>query len=239
MHFVFWKTTPKSLIVFREILEKKFQHYSCLRVRYWTDQLLSHFFHLVCAWSFLTKSIPHFCSDTIICTKCIEISDKVRSNSFASQAQSDLLIFSPIQKGVTQNFRECVVHIMPQEKQDGDSSFKVTTVYYVKSQRPWDISMSTVLWLWPCLGSSSHRIRESLRLEDHLVQLSTLACDRSTPCHSEPHLTFSWAPPRMVTPPPSWAICSSAQPLFLRGNFTQYATWTSPWHNWRPLPLVL
>jgi len=32
-------------------------------------------------------------------------------------------------------------------------------------------------------------------------------------CPKVPHLHVFWTPPGMVTPPPTWAACSSAWPL--------------------------
>lgn len=48
------------------------------------------------------------------------------------------------------------------------------------------------------------------------------------PCHSVPHLPFSWTFPEMVTLPPPWPAFCNASPLLLRINLSHYPTWTSP-----------
>ena len=50
----------------------------------------------------------------------------------------------------------------------------------------------------------------------------------TNPHPSVPHLHISWTPPGTVTPPPPWAACANASPLFLRRNLSWHSTWTPP-----------
>ena len=54
-------------------------------------------------------------------------------------------------------------------------------------------------------------------------------------CPSVPHLHLSWTPPGTVTPPPPWAACSNASPLFLSSG----SRLILPWNDLTPLPLIL
>ena len=60
---------------------------------------------------------------------------------------------------------------------------------------------------------------ESLRLEK-TSKLTQSNQQPITPCPlpSVPHPHGSWTPPGTVTPPPPWASCATASPLFLRTN---------------------
>ena len=59
------------------------------------------------------------------------------------------------------------------------------------------------------------QITESLRLEKTTMLIMTNP-NPPPPLPSVLHLHSSWTPPRMVTPPPPWAACVSAWPLFSR-----------------------
>ena len=76
------------------------------------------------------------------------------------------------------------------------------------------------------------RTIESLRLEkpfkiikpNHQPNTTTPA----KPCPEVPYLHVFWTPPGMVTPPPPWAACPNAWPLFQWKNFSEYPTSASP-----------
>ena len=70
-----------------------------------------------------------------------------------------------------------------------------------------------------------HRIMDSLRLEK-TSRSPTHPHHAHWPCPSVPHPHISWIPPWMVTPPPPWAACANALPLFWRRNFLEYLSWT-------------
>ena len=67
-----------------------------------------------------------------------------------------------------------------------------------------------------------HRITESFRLEEtsKIIQPNHPPTTNVAywPYPSVPHLHVSWTPPGMVTPPPPWAVCATARPLFQRKN---------------------
>jgi len=80
----------------------------------------------------------------------------------------------------------------------------------------------------------NHRITTKIASSNH-QPITTMT---TKPCHLMPHLHISGTPPWTVTPPPPQAACFSASPLSER-NFVLIPNLNPPWHNWRPLPLVL
>jgi len=57
----------------------------------------------------------------------------------------------------------------------------------------------------------------------------------TTTSRSATHLHVFWTHPGTVTPPPPWATCSSAWPLFQYTNFSWYPIWTSLDATWGQL----
>ena len=67
-------------------------------------------------------------------------------------------------------------------------------------------------------SSNSHRITESLRLENTSKIIKSNHQRNITmptkPCPEVPHPHVFWTPPGMMTPPPPWTVCSNTWLLF-------------------------
>ena len=76
-------------------------------------------------------------------------------------------------------------------------------------------------------------------LWDHLIQAQSVPTNTGHyPCPSVPHFHGSWALSGTVTPPPPWAGCATASPLFL-GKFFLISNLNFPRHSLRPSSLIL
>ena len=93
-------------------------------------------------------------------------------------------------------------------------------------------------------GALSWRTTESLRLEKttkitkscHQPN-TTMPSNHVSQCHIYSFLEHLQG--LQVTPPPPWAACASASPLFQKKKFLLIFNLNLPWCNLRPLPLNL